>query len=230
MRYVSPDSISPDGAGGANSATLRFAGPSRRARLLVYRTDLRRPRLVATRAIPRDESTAALERSCDRRASRCGGVVSAGRASAGCGRERRAAEDPAAPRRGARPSRPGGPVRRRLCGQRRSSSRDAGPRSRSGRTAAGTGGASGASARGGSSTAARADRPRSRWRCGWRRSGVAMLTVRVGHASSHEAVRRSGPAAREGARRAAGRHLAGTQPSGDERRRLPGPAAGGLRG
>jgi hypothetical protein len=51
VRYVSPDSISPDGAGGANSATLRFAGPSRRARLLVYRTDLRRPRLVATREI-----------------------------------------------------------------------------------------------------------------------------------------------------------------------------------
>jgi hypothetical protein len=57
VRYVSPDSISPDGAGGANSATLRFAGPSRRARLLVYRTDVRRPRLVATLAIPRDEST-----------------------------------------------------------------------------------------------------------------------------------------------------------------------------
>jgi hypothetical protein len=57
VRYVSPDSISPDGAGGANSATLRFAGPSRRARLLVYRTDVRRPRLVATRAIPREEST-----------------------------------------------------------------------------------------------------------------------------------------------------------------------------
>jgi hypothetical protein len=57
VRYVSPDSISPDGAGGANSATLRFAGPTRRARLLVYRTDLRRPRLVAARTIPRDEST-----------------------------------------------------------------------------------------------------------------------------------------------------------------------------
>lgn len=57
VRYVSPDSISPDGAGGANSATLRFAGPSRHARLLVYRTDLRRPRLVTARAIPRDEST-----------------------------------------------------------------------------------------------------------------------------------------------------------------------------
>jgi hypothetical protein len=57
VKYVSPNSISPDGAGGANSATLRFAGPTRRARLLVYRTDLRRPRLVAARSIPRDEST-----------------------------------------------------------------------------------------------------------------------------------------------------------------------------
>jgi hypothetical protein len=57
VKYVSPNSISPDGAGGANSATLRFAGPSRRARLLVYRTDLRRPRLVAARTIPRHKST-----------------------------------------------------------------------------------------------------------------------------------------------------------------------------
>ena len=57
VRHVSPDSISPDGAGRANSARLRFTGPSRRARLLVYRTDLRRPRLVATRAIPRGETT-----------------------------------------------------------------------------------------------------------------------------------------------------------------------------
>jgi FlgD Ig-like domain len=57
VRYVSPDAISPDGVGGANSATLRFAGPLRRARLLVYRTDLRRPRLVATRAIPDGEPT-----------------------------------------------------------------------------------------------------------------------------------------------------------------------------
>jgi hypothetical protein len=46
VRYVSPGSISPDGAGGANSAKLRFTGPLRRARLLVYRTDLPRPRLV----------------------------------------------------------------------------------------------------------------------------------------------------------------------------------------
>ena len=71
VRYVSPDSVSPDGAGGANSATLRFAGPSRRARLLVYRTDVRRPRLVATRAIPRDESTL-----------RWNGLVSGGRPAA----------------------------------------------------------------------------------------------------------------------------------------------------
>jgi len=33
VRYVAPDSISPDGAGAANSARLRFTGPSRRARL-----------------------------------------------------------------------------------------------------------------------------------------------------------------------------------------------------
>jgi hypothetical protein len=57
VRHVAPDSISPDGAGSANSARLRFTGPSRRARLLVYRTDLRAPRLVATRAIPRGQTT-----------------------------------------------------------------------------------------------------------------------------------------------------------------------------
>jgi len=57
VRYVAPDSISPDGAGAANSARLRFTGPSRRARLLVYRTDLSAPRLVARRAIPRGETT-----------------------------------------------------------------------------------------------------------------------------------------------------------------------------
>ena len=57
VRYVAPDAISPDGAGAANSARLRFAGPSRRARLLVYRTDLPAPRLVARRAIPRGETT-----------------------------------------------------------------------------------------------------------------------------------------------------------------------------
>jgi hypothetical protein len=58
VRYVSPDSISPDRAGGANSASLRFSGPVRRARLLVYRTDLRRPRLVATRPITGTEPIA----------------------------------------------------------------------------------------------------------------------------------------------------------------------------
>ncbi len=57
VRYVSPESISPDGEGRANSATLRFTGPSRRARLLVYRTDRGRPRLVARRDIPRDKSS-----------------------------------------------------------------------------------------------------------------------------------------------------------------------------
>jgi hypothetical protein len=57
VRYVSPDSISPDGAGGANSARASFTGPTRRARLLVYRTDLRRPRLVAAKPIPRGETT-----------------------------------------------------------------------------------------------------------------------------------------------------------------------------
>jgi hypothetical protein len=58
VRYVSPASISPDGAGGANHAVLRFVGPTRRARMLVYRTDLRWPRLVAAHAIPRGKSTA----------------------------------------------------------------------------------------------------------------------------------------------------------------------------
>jgi N,N-dimethylformamidase beta subunit-like protein/flagellar hook capping protein FlgD len=58
VKHVSPDSISPDGAGGANSATFRFSGPVRRARLLVYRTDLRRPRLVSARPIPGEDATA----------------------------------------------------------------------------------------------------------------------------------------------------------------------------
>jgi hypothetical protein len=58
VRHVSPDSISPDRAGGANSATFRFSGPIRRARLLVYRTDLRRPRLVAVQPIPGTDATA----------------------------------------------------------------------------------------------------------------------------------------------------------------------------
>ena len=57
VRYVSPGAISPDGAGRANSAKLRFTGPLRRARLLVYRTDLRRPRLVAVQPITGAEPT-----------------------------------------------------------------------------------------------------------------------------------------------------------------------------
>jgi hypothetical protein len=57
VRYVSPGSISPDGAGGANSARLRFTGPLRRARLLVYRTDLTTPRLVAVQGIEDEDAT-----------------------------------------------------------------------------------------------------------------------------------------------------------------------------
>jgi hypothetical protein len=57
VRYVTPDFFSPDGAGRANSVRLRFSGASRRARLLVYRTDLPRPRLVARRPIARGQST-----------------------------------------------------------------------------------------------------------------------------------------------------------------------------
>lgn len=57
VRYVSPDAISPDGAGGANRATFRFAGPMRRVRLLVYRTDLRRPRLVVSRDVAGTDAT-----------------------------------------------------------------------------------------------------------------------------------------------------------------------------
>jgi hypothetical protein len=57
VRYVSPDALSPDGAGGANMATLRFVGPLRRARLLVYRTDTAPPRLVAARSVAPGEPT-----------------------------------------------------------------------------------------------------------------------------------------------------------------------------
>ena len=50
VRYVSPATISPDGIGTRNRAKLRFDGPIRgRPRLLVYRTDLPRPALVARR-------------------------------------------------------------------------------------------------------------------------------------------------------------------------------------
>ena len=50
VRYVKPDAISPGGFGGDNHATVRFDGPTRvPPRLLVYRTDLPQPRLVARR-------------------------------------------------------------------------------------------------------------------------------------------------------------------------------------
>jgi N,N-dimethylformamidase beta subunit-like protein/flagellar hook capping protein FlgD len=50
VRYVSPDAISPDGAGTANHAILRFDGPSRRRpTLLVFHSRLGTLRLVARR-------------------------------------------------------------------------------------------------------------------------------------------------------------------------------------
>jgi hypothetical protein len=50
VRYVSPDAISPDGAGTGNQATLRFDGPSRRRpTLLVFHSRLGALRLVARR-------------------------------------------------------------------------------------------------------------------------------------------------------------------------------------
>jgi hypothetical protein len=50
VRYVSPDAISPDGAGSGNSATLRFDGPSRRRPvLLVFRSRSSSLSLVARR-------------------------------------------------------------------------------------------------------------------------------------------------------------------------------------
>jgi hypothetical protein len=50
VRYVSPDAISPDGAGGGNRAVLRFDGPvRRRPSLLVYHSRLGTLRLVARR-------------------------------------------------------------------------------------------------------------------------------------------------------------------------------------
>ena len=51
VRFVSPDSISPDGAGGSNRARVVFDGPTRvPPQLLVYRTDHDPPRLVARRS------------------------------------------------------------------------------------------------------------------------------------------------------------------------------------
>jgi hypothetical protein len=49
VRYVSPDVITPGAGGRRSRATLRFVGPTRRPTLLVYRTDLPKPRLVARR-------------------------------------------------------------------------------------------------------------------------------------------------------------------------------------
>jgi hypothetical protein len=52
VRYVSPEAISPDGAGSGNRAMLRFEGPHRGPpTLLVYRTDIARPRLVARHVV-----------------------------------------------------------------------------------------------------------------------------------------------------------------------------------
>ena len=180
VRYVSPDSISPDGAGGANSATLRFAGPSRRARLLVYRTD--RPPAAAGRHAgdPARRVDRALERSCDA----AGAPLPQGRTCWWCehrmrpGTSGRRGSRRAAPRCAAIPAwrcATSTPMR-----PRRSSSRGGGPRSRSGRTAAGTGGASGASARRGSLDRGTSGSPTLAVPVRLGRSGVAMLTVRVG--------------------------------------------------
>src|SRR6185503_4027468 len=49
VRSVTPDVISPDGIDGGERAVARFTGPTRTPELLVYRTDLPRPRLVARR-------------------------------------------------------------------------------------------------------------------------------------------------------------------------------------
>jgi hypothetical protein len=50
VRYVSPDMITPGAvAAKARRANLRFDGPTRSPTLLVYRTDLPRPKLVARR-------------------------------------------------------------------------------------------------------------------------------------------------------------------------------------
>jgi hypothetical protein len=50
VRYVSPSFITPGGTASARRATLRFDGPRRaRPELLVYRTDVAKPRLVARR-------------------------------------------------------------------------------------------------------------------------------------------------------------------------------------
>ena len=139
----------------------------------------RRPRLVATRAIPRGESTAALGRPRERAARpRAAGVVPAGGASPGRGRERRAAR---ASRRAARAVRghPGlrGALRRRACRPRRSPGRARAPRSRvsaDGRRYRWSVRRLGAQPGARSRRPARSERSRCAARLG--RSGVAMLT------------------------------------------------------
>jgi hypothetical protein len=49
---VRPQVITPGTHGPARGATLRYVGPKRRPEVLVYRTDLSRPRLVARRSAP----------------------------------------------------------------------------------------------------------------------------------------------------------------------------------
>jgi hypothetical protein len=179
VRYVSPDSISPDGAGGANSATLRFAGPSRRARLLVYRTDLRRPRLVAARAIPRDESTVRWDgRVGGRRPAAAGSYLLAVRAQDAAGN---IGPSRTAPRRSAGRGHPGLAVRY-------VDAHAAAPVVESGRRATFTVGTDGRRYRwsvrrlGSRRVLDRGAKGSSRLavRVGLGRSGVAMLTVRVG--------------------------------------------------
>ena len=196
VRYVSPDSISPDGAGGANSATLRFAGPVA-ARAAARLPDRPAPaRAWSPRgAIPRDESTVRWDGRVTGGAAR----RRRGRTCWSCARRTRPATSG---RRGCRRAAAavrghpgaGGALRRRRMRPRRSSSRGSGPRSRSRRTAAGTGGACGGSARAGSLDARlAADRARSRCRCASRPLRGRVLTVRVGLAPLHDAVRRAGP-------------------------------------
>jgi FlgD Ig-like domain len=50
--YVRPLVITPGGHGRGRTATVRFSGPKRRPVLLVYRTDLPKPRLVARHSSP----------------------------------------------------------------------------------------------------------------------------------------------------------------------------------
>jgi hypothetical protein len=52
VTYVRPPVITPGTHGRARVATLRYSGPKRRPQLLVYRTDLPRPRLVARHLAP----------------------------------------------------------------------------------------------------------------------------------------------------------------------------------